>query len=71
MSRGKIIKIVSSYGARWGHVRPDDEPRQLFFNAESLTDGLEFTALAIGDAVEFSQEVDRANGMRAIQMQRV
>jgi len=71
MTRGTITKIVSSYGARWGHVRPDAEPREVFFNGESLTDGLEFTTLTIGDTVEFSQEVDRANGMRAIQMQRV
>ena len=71
MTRGTITKLVSSYGARWGHVRPNDEPRQLFFNGESLIEGLDFTALAIGDAVEFSQEIDRANGMRAIQMQRI
>jgi cold shock CspA family protein len=69
--QGVVTKIVSSYGARWGEVRPDQEPRQLFFNHDSLSEGLEFTSLVLGDRVEFSQEQDRANGLRAIEMRRI
>jgi len=71
MIEGTVTKIVSSYGARWGHVRPDKEPRELFFNHDSLSEGLEFITLALGDRVEFSQEPDRANGLRAIEIRRV
>jgi cold shock CspA family protein len=68
---GTIVKIVNSYGSKWGHVRPEREPRQLFFNAESLVEGDDFAALAVGDLVEFNQEPDRANGLRATQMRRL
>ena len=68
MVAGTISRIVNSYGSKWGHVRPDREPRQVFFNVESLVEGEDFAALGLGDAVEFDQEPDRANGMRAIHM---
>ena len=68
MVAGTISRIVNSYGSKWGHVRPDREPRQVFFNVDSLVDGVEFTSLGLGDSVEFDQETDRANGMRAIRM---
>lgn len=68
MVAGTISRIVNSYGSRWGHVRPDREPRQVFFNAESLVEGVNFATLALGDAVEFEQEPDRANGMRAFKL---
>jgi len=71
MTQGTVTKIVSSYGARWGHVRPDQEPRELFFNGESLAEGLDFITLTLGERVEFSQEPDRANGMRATEMRRI
>jgi hypothetical protein len=65
---GTISRIVNSYGSKWGHVRPDREPRQVFFNVDSLGEGVDFTSLGLGDSVEFEQETDRANGMRAIHM---
>jgi hypothetical protein len=65
---GTISRLVNSYGSKWGHVRPDREPRQVFFNADSLVEGVDFAALAVGDAVEFEQETDRANGMRAFKL---
>ena len=71
MTQGTVTKIVSSYGARWGNVRPDQEPRQLFFNRESLAEGVDFITLVLGDRVEFSQEPDRANGLRATGMRRI
>ena len=71
MVSGSIVKIVDTYGSQWGHVRPAQEPRQLFFNADSLDEGVDFTTLAVGDSVEFDQEPDRANGLRAINMRRL
>ena len=71
MFAGTISRIVNSFGSQWGHVRPLREPRQVFFNVESLAKGTDFTALAVGDSVEFEQEPDRANGMRAIHMTRL
>ena len=68
MVAGTISRIVNSYGSKWGHVRPDREPRQVFFNVDSLVEGVDFTSLGLGDSVEFEQETDRANGMRATQM---
>jgi len=70
MVAGTISKIVNSYGSMWGHVRPDREPRQVFFNVGSLIEGVDFSSLAVGDNVEFDEEVDRANGLRAIGMRR-
>ena len=71
MVSGSIVKIVDTYGSQWGHVRPAREPRQLFFNVDSLVKGVDFTTLAVGDSVEFDQEPDRANGLRAIHMRRL
>ena len=71
MVSGSIVKIVDTYGSQWGHVRPAREPRQLFFNVDSLVEGVDFTTLAVGDSVEFDQEPDRANGLRAIHMRRL
>lgn len=71
MVSGSIVKIVDTYGSQWGHVRPAREPRQLFFNAGSLGEGVDFSTLAVGDDVEFDQEPDRANGLRAIHMRRL
>ena len=71
MVSGAIVKIVDTYGSQWGHVRPAREPRQLFFNVDSLVKGVDFTTLAVGDSVEFDQEPDRANGLRAVHMRRL
>jgi hypothetical protein len=70
MVAGSISRIVNSFGATWGHVRPVSEPRQIFFNADSLVPGLDFAHLSVGDRVELDEEVDRANGMRAINLRR-
>ena len=70
MVSGSIVKIVDTFGSQWGQVRPSREPRQLFFNVDSLVEGVDFTTLAVGDNVEFDQEPDRANGLRAIHMRR-
>ena len=71
MVSGSIVKIVDTFGSQWGHVRPAREPRQLFFNVDSLVEGVDFSTLAVGDSVEFDQEPDRANGLRAIHMRRL
>ncbi len=64
--RGQITKVVTSYGSAWGRVRPDNQPRDVFFSAECFEDGSDFGTLAIGQELEFEEEPDRANGMRAI-----
>jgi hypothetical protein len=69
--RGTIDRIVNTYGSSWGHIRAEREPRHVFFNAASLVEGLEFGMLSLGDTVEFDEELDRANGLRAIGMCRI
>ena len=48
MVSGSIVKIVDTFGSQWGHVRPAREPRQLFFNVDSLVEGVDFSTLAVG-----------------------
>ena len=71
MTKGKVTKIVNSYGSTWGRVRPESEPREVFFNLTSLVDPADFAGLKEGDAVQFEERPDRANGMHAFQMSRI
>ena len=66
MSHGKIIKLVRSYGAAWGRIRPNGSDRQVFFNRASLPSEIDFETLCDGQVVEFEEEPDRANGSRAV-----
>jgi hypothetical protein len=61
MTTGKISKLVSSYGATWGRIKPAGEDRQVFFNARSVV-GFDYLDLTLGQEVEFTEEADRANG---------
>lgn len=68
MTRGKIVRLVRSYGSRWGLIEPFGSPRSLFFNQASLPDGADFASLRDGQVVEFDEEPDRANGSRAVRI---
>jgi cold shock CspA family protein len=68
MSRGTVSKVVRSFGARWGRVRPDGEPREVFFNASMFVDVSDYERIAVGQRVEYDEEADRANGSRAIRI---
>ena len=68
MITGKITKLANTFGSTWGRVRPDRGLRDVFFNLESMADPADFARLVEGDAVEFEEEPERTNGMRAIRM---
>jgi cold shock CspA family protein len=68
MSTGRISKIVTSFGSRWGRVRAYGESQELFFNPQSLGRPEEFDDLQEGQEVEFDQEPDRANGSHAVRL---
>lgn len=66
MKSGTVSKLVRSFGSMWGRIQPQGETQQLFFNQSSLVDPAHFAAMVEGEAVEFDEESDRANGMHAI-----
>jgi cold shock CspA family protein len=68
MSRGSVSKVVRSYGASWGRIMPDGEPREVFFNASTLVDASDYEQMTVGQRVEYDEEPDRANGTRAIRV---
>lgn len=68
MTCGKIIKLVRSFGSRWGRIQPIGGSRDVFFNQASLPDGSDFAALREGQVVEFDEEPDRANGTHAVRI---
>jgi cold shock CspA family protein len=70
MTRGSVSKLVTSYGSRWGRIRPDGETREVFFNPETLIDPFQYDQISLGQAVEFEEEPDRANGTHAIRVRR-
>ena len=65
MMHGKIVKLVRSYGSRWGRIQPTGTTREVFFNKKSLSEGDDFDHLRDGQVVEFDEEPDRANGTHA------
>ena len=68
MRRGIVSKIVNSFGASWGRIRPEGESREVFFNASTLLNASEFPTIAVGQPVEFDEEPDRANGSHAVRV---
>lgn len=68
MTPGKIVKIVRSYGARWGMIQPLGTTREVFFNNASLPEGTNFPDLREGQVLEFDEEKDRANGTHAVRI---
>jgi cold shock CspA family protein len=68
MTHGKIIKLVRSYGSRWGRIQPLGSQREIFFNLASIPEGADFASLRDGQLVEFEEEPDRANGTHAVRI---
>jgi len=68
MTRGKIVKLVQSYGSRWGRIEIIGNGREVFFNQASLPEDTDFTGLREGQVVEFDEEPDRANGTHAVRI---
>ena len=68
MMHGVIIKLVRSYGSRWGRIQPVGTSREVFFNLASLPNGADFDELRHGQVVEFDEESDRATGSHAVRM---
>ena len=66
MIRGKIVKLVQSYGSTWGRIQPNGTSREVFFNQASLPEHADFAGLREGQVVEFDEEPDRANGTHAV-----
>ena len=54
--RGRVSKIVRSFGASWGKIRPEGESRDLFFNASTLVRAEDYYKVVLGQAVEFDEE---------------
>ena len=70
MTTGTVVRLVTSFGSRWGRIRPLGDERELFFNDASLVTPAEFGALAEGAQVSFDEERDLANGTRAVRVSR-
>ena len=66
--RGKITKLVKTYGSSWGRLRPNGTSRDIFFNPASFLRSDEFDRAEEGFEVEFDEEQDRANGTRAVRV---
>jgi cold shock CspA family protein len=68
MTNGIIVKLVRSYGSRWGRIQPIGTSREVFFNQASLPEGADFDGLRDGQVVQFDEEPDRANGTHAVRI---
>jgi cold shock CspA family protein len=68
MNNGRIVKLVRSYGSRWGRIQAFGATTEIFFNQASLPEGCDFSSLREGQVVEFDEEPDRANGTHAVRV---
>ena len=66
--KGSITKLVTSYGTRWGRVRPSGKTREIFFNSSALLDSVDFLSLRVGQMVDFRERKDQVNGTHAEQV---
>jgi hypothetical protein len=66
MTRGTVIKVVISFGSKWGRIRPQGgDSREIFFNSASLAEPGDFGAIEVGQDVEFDERTDQVNGSHA------
>ncbi len=65
LTRGLVIKVVSSFGSQWGRIRPQGGSSEIFFNASSFDDPAGFSSIKVGQAVEFVERADHVNGTHA------
>ena len=71
MTRGVITKLVNTHGSEWGRISPEGSVREVYFNRTTLVDPSDYGDLQLGEAVEFVEEPDRVNGMRAVGVLRI
>jgi cold shock CspA family protein len=65
MTQGSITKLVTTFGSKWGRIQPQGDAREIFFNVTSLEEAGDFSAMALGQTVEFDECVDQVNGSHA------
>ncbi len=65
--KGTIKRLVAE--KNFGFIGPEDGSKDVFFHATGLQ-GVEFSALNMGDTVEFTVE-DSEKGQRAVNVTRV
>ena len=65
MTQGSITKLVTSFGSRWGRIKPEGESREIFFGLKALDGGSDFLSLLVGQPVEFEEHPDFVNGSHA------
>jgi hypothetical protein len=66
MTRGSVTKVVISFGSKWGRIRPaGGGSREIFFNAASLAEAVDFSSIEVGRKVEFEELADHVNGSHA------
>jgi cold shock CspA family protein len=68
MTHGSITKLVTSFGSKWGRIKPQGDQREIFFNVASLAEAADFSAMELGQAVEFEECPDEINGSHAEQV---
>jgi cold shock CspA family protein len=65
---GVVTQLTNARDAKWGKVRLAGFMREIFFTAEDLINSEEFDRLTPGQPVEFEEQPDRAQGMRAVNL---
>ena len=69
MATGAIVKLVKTFGSRWGWISDDFDAHHLFFNTASLNgDDDAFDALIIGQAVRYDERSDQVTGSHALNL---
>jgi cold shock CspA family protein len=63
--RGSITKLVTSFGSKWGRIRPRGDSREVFFNVNAIESDVDFASLVVGQEVEFEELTDHVNGSHA------
>jgi cold shock CspA family protein len=68
---GVITRVTNAGDGKWGKVRHRGSSREVFFTSDDLVEPREFDKLAPGQQVEFQEQPDRAEGMRAVNLRLV
>ncbi len=68
---GAISRITNARDAKWGMIHPRGFSREVFFTSADLEHPEDFELLAPGHPVEFEEQPDRGQGMRAVNLKLV
>lgn len=66
--KGTIKRLVAD--KNFGFIGPENEPKDVFFHANELAAGTQFTSLNVGDVVEF-EVVQSEKGPKAVNVSKV